>query len=315
VIEEFNRAQISINLTNYRVSPPHEVFDAICRLAGERGMRVTGSELVGLIPREAILAAGRHYLERQGKTSGVPEAQIVEAAVLSLGLNDVKEFVPEERIIEYSIAERPPLASLTVAGFADETSSDSPAPGGGSVAALCGALASALAAMVAALTHGKKGHEESREEMDRLAQDAQIHKDAFLAAIDDDTQAFNRVMDAMRLPKNTDENQAARAAAMEAANRVATEIPLGVLRRGVEILPLVRAAAERANPNSISDAGVAAAAARAAADGAYLNVRINLGGIEDATFKESTRKEADRLVAEARSETDAIRQHVEKHLE
>ena len=310
VIEEFERAQISINLTNYLVASPHAVFDAICTLAHERGLRVTGSELVGLIPREAILAAGRHYLTRQGSITGVPEARLVESAVQSLGLNDVKPFDPQERIIEYRVMRPGPLASLSIIGFADETSTDSPAPGGGSVAALCGSLAAALTSMVAALTHGKKGHEQDAEEMERIACSAQEHKDAFLRAIDEDTDAFNRVMDAMRLPRKTAEQKAQRRAALDEANRGAVAIPLQVLRRSLEVMPLVRATAERGNPSSLSDAGVAALAAGTAAEGAYLNVRINLPGIDDEAYRTSTLQEADRLLADVRGAVDGIRSHV-----
>jgi glutamate formiminotransferase/formiminotetrahydrofolate cyclodeaminase len=310
VIEEFGRAQISINLTNYKVSPPHEVFEAVRALARDRGLRVTGSELVGLIPREALLEAGRYYLAKQGRTAGIPEARIVEAAVQSLGLNDVKRFDPAERVIEYRVKRSGPLAALAVGAFADETSSDSPAPGGGSVAALCGALAAALASMVAALTHAREGMEERREEMDRVARAAQEHKDAFVRAIDEDAEAFRRVIEAARMPKKTAEQKEARAAARDEANQGAIAVPLGVLRRAAEVLPLIRAAAERGIPASLSDAGVAALAAGAAAEGAYLNVRINLPGIDDDAFLRQTRAEADRLVEAARAEADAIRRLV-----
>ncbi|MGD8375639.1 MAG: glutamate formimidoyltransferase [Acidobacteriota bacterium] len=309
-IEEFQRAQISINLTDYHVSPPHAVFDAVCRLAEDRGLRVTGSELVGLIPREAVLLAGRHYLERQGGTSGVPESRLVEAAILSLGLNDVKAFDPRERIIEYRVARQAPLASMSLLEFADETSCDSPAPGGGSVAALCGGLAAALTSMVAALTHAKKGMEERRETMNALAREAQEHKEAFLRAIDDDTQAFQAVIEAMRMPKRTEKETAARNRALEAANRGAIEIPLGVLRRAAAILPLIRTVAEQGNPASASDAGVAALCVVAAGDGAYMNVRINLPGIREEGYRSEVREAADRLVEEVRREGEGIRDGV-----
>ncbi len=311
-IEEYGRAQISMNLTNYKVTPVHAVFDEICVQAERRGLRVTGSEIVGLIPREALLQAGTHYLARQGRTCGVPEGRVVEAAVQSLGLEDLKPFDPAERVVEYRVARRSPLVGLSLREFADETSSDSPAPGGGSVAALLGSLSAALTAMVAALTHGKKGHEASREEMDQVAVAAQQHKDAFLRAIDEDTAAFNLVMDASRMPRKTDEQKQARAEALQRANRGAVEVPFQVLRRCTLALPLIDTVARRGNPNSLSDAGVAGLALAAAAEGAYLNVRINLPGLADGG---SVREEADRLVQEARDGGEAIHRYVLEHLE
>ncbi len=313
-IEEYGRAQISMNLTNYKVAPIHEVFDEICRQAEARGLRVTGSELVGLAPRQALLDAGRHYLERQGKTAGVPEARIIETAIQSLGLDDLKPFDPSQRVIEYQVGREEPLVSMTLREFADETSTDSPAPGGGSVAAIHGSLAAALAGMVAALTHGKKGHEADREEMDRIAREAQEHKDAFLKAIDEDTAAFNQLMDAGRLPKQTAEQKTARGVAMEAANRHATQVPLGVLRRCSSLLPLILAAGERGNPNSLSDAGVAGLSALAAAEGAYFNVRINLPGITEEPIRTEMREQADGLVEKVRSEAESIRRLVLERL-
>jgi glutamate formiminotransferase/formiminotetrahydrofolate cyclodeaminase len=271
---------------------------------------VTGSEIVGLVPRDAILAAGRHYLSRQGKTTGVPEERLVEIAVQSLGLHDVKPFEARERILEYRVGAQGRLASLSLRAFADETSTDSPAPGGGSVAALCGALAAALAAMVAALTHGRKGPETTRAQMEEIAVAAQRHKDAFLRAIDEDTDAFDHYLAATRLPKKTPAERKRREGAVECAAQGAANVPLGVLRRALEVLPLARAAATHGQPASISDAGVAAIAAAAAAEGAYLNVRINLPQIQDAAFRAATEAEADRLVAKARTEAEAIRRAV-----
>jgi glutamate formiminotransferase/formiminotetrahydrofolate cyclodeaminase len=234
----------------------------------------------------------------------------VEAAVQSLGLDDLKPFVAADRVIEYRGAKPGPLVSMTLREFADETSTESPAPGGGSVAALCGGLAASLTAMVAALTHAKKGMEDRRESMDRTARAAQEHKDAFLQAIDDDTAAFNRVMDAIRLPRKTEEQKAARQQAMEEANKGATAIPLQVLGRCVEILPLIAEAASRGNPASLSDAGVAAVTASAAAEGAYMNVRINLSGIDDVACRDESHSEADRLLAEVRAAVAEIREQV-----
>ena len=210
-VDTYSRAQISINFTNYKVSSIHEVYDAACRLAEERGLRVTGSELVGLIPLEALLMAGRHYLQKQGRTSGVPVSELVEIAVQSLGLNDVAPFVAQEKIIEYAVRnDKGGLISMTVKDFVEELSTDSPAPGGGSVSALLGSLAAALASMVAALTHGKKGMEEKKSQMENVGIKAQELKDRLSTLVDADTEAFNELMAAMRLPKKTDEQKTAR---------------------------------------------------------------------------------------------------------
>jgi glutamate formiminotransferase/formiminotetrahydrofolate cyclodeaminase len=307
-MEDFGRAQISINLVNYKITPPHAVFDEACRIATELGARVTGSELVGLIPLEATLQAGRHYLKKLGATTGVPESELIHAAVLSLGLDDLYPFEPDKKIIEYQFRTDPILTGMTVNGFSDVLSTDAPAPGGGSVAALCGALSGALSSMVAALTHGKKGYEETFEEMERVGIRGQRLKEEFLADVDRDTEAFNNVMDAMRLPKKTDEDKAARAAAIEAATKEATLVPLGVLKRTREAAELARVVAESGNTNSVSDAGVAAINARGAAEGAYLNVKINLPGIDDEDFKINT-------LAEAVAVRDEVVGHVTKTLE
>jgi glutamate formiminotransferase/formiminotetrahydrofolate cyclodeaminase len=297
-MEDFGRAQISINLVNYKVTPPHAVFDESCRIAAELGARVTGSELVGLIPLEAMLQAGRYYLNKLGATTGVPESELIHTAVLSLGLDDLYPFEPDKKIIEYQFRAEPELTGMKVNEFADVLSTDAPAPGGGSVSALCGALSGALSSMVAALTHGKAGYEETFAEMERIGVRGQCLKEEFLADVDRDTEAFNRVMDAMRLPKKTDEDKAARTAAIEAATKEATLVPLGVLNRTREAAELARAVAESGNRNSVSDAGVAALNARAAAVGAYLNVKINLPGIEDEEFSKKTIAEAEKVRTE-----------------
>ena len=300
-IPEYRRAQISINLTNHRVTPIHLAFDTCVQEAERIGVRVTGSELVGLVPLEAMLAAGRHYLRRQGESTGIPEDRIIEIAVQSLGLNEVAPFDPSKKIIEHRIRDAGNrLVDMTIRGFVDELSTDSPAPGGGSVAALCGALGAALAAMVANLTIGKKGFEKAREEMDRIAAEGQRIKDAFLADIDRDTDAFNAVMAAARLPQKSEEEKAARARAMEEANRGAIEVPLGVLERCDAVLDLAEAVAERGNPNSASDAAVAALCAGACAEGAYDNVLINLPGVADRSWTGETAARANRLVEAAR---------------
>ncbi len=314
-MEDFGRAQISINLVNYKVTPPHLVFDECCRLANELGARVTGSELVGLIPLDAMLQAGRYYLEKQGKTKGVPEAELIHVADLSLGLSDLYPFEADKKIIEYQFDKGNVLTSMKIDEFTDLLSTDSPAPGGGSVAALCGALSGALSSMVGALTHGKKGYEDAFTEMEEIGLLAQEMKAAFLADVDRDTEAFNRVMAAMRLSKKTDEDKAQRAAAIEEATKQATLVPLGVLERALEAAKLARRVVERGNVNSISDAGVAALAARTAAEGAYLNVRINLPGIEDESFKKEILAKAQELRDEVIKHTDETVKLAEKSMD
>jgi len=315
-IEDYGIAQISINFTNYKVSPVHLVFDDVIRQAERFGLRVTGSELVGLIPKEAMLAAGRFYLEKQGKSPGVPEDVLIRTAVVSLGLNDVVKFEAGKKIIEYQVDEPPrPLAGLSLSRFADELSMDSPTPGGGSTAALSGALSGALTAMVANLTVGKKGYENAFEELTQTAIRAQELKDECLRLVDLDTAAFNKVMDAMRLPKAADEQKAEREAAVEAATKEATLVPLQLLGLSVELLKLAKVVARKGNRNSLSDAGVAALTARAAADGAYYNVRINLPGIRDVAFREETRKNAIALKSGARRLSSEIGRYIEKEFD
>jgi glutamate formiminotransferase/formiminotetrahydrofolate cyclodeaminase len=311
-MEDFGRAQISINLVNYKITPPHAVFDESCRIATELGARVTGSELVGLIPLEAMLRAGRHYLKKIGATTGVPESELIHTAVLSLGLDDLYPFEPDKKIIEFQFRREPELTGMKVNAFADVLSTDAPAPGGGSVSALCGALSGALSSMVAALTHGKKGYEETFDEMERVGIEGQRFKDEFLADVDRDTDAFNRVMEAMRLPKKTDEDKAARDAAIEEATKEATLVPLGVLRRTRDAAGLARVVAESGNKNSASDAGVAALNARAAAEGAYLNIKINLPGIADEAFKRETLGEAESIREEVVAHADETVRIVER---
>jgi glutamate formiminotransferase/formiminotetrahydrofolate cyclodeaminase len=293
-IDEYQRAQVSINLTDFDVTPPHAAFEEVARQAAMRGLRATGSELVGLIPLEAMRRAGRFYLEKQGASIGVPETMLVETAIQSLGLRELGGFDPMQKIIEYRVAADAPLASSSLREFVDVTSTDAPVPGGGSVAALCGSLAAALTAMVANLTFNKKGHEAVSPEMSTLAGEAQGLKDEFLRAVDDDARAFDAVMTANRLPKNTHDEQARRDEAIQTATKRAIEVPFGVMRLCERALPLVERVAEKGNPNSISDAGVAALLLGTAAGGAWLNVLINLPGLTD-------RDEADRLLKDGRA--------------
>ncbi|MBK5259164.1 MAG: glutamate formimidoyltransferase [Thermoanaerobaculia bacterium] len=297
VIPEFDRAQISINLTDLDVTPLHFAFDACDERARERGLRVTGSEIVGLVPLAVLLAAGRHYLARMGRPAGVAESELVRAAIRTLGLSEVKPFDPRERIIEYRLAAPARLASMTLRDFADELSSNSPAPGGGSVAALAGALGAGLAAMVAVLSHEKKGFESKQPDLDRIATRAQELKDKLLAAVDADTAAFDRLLDAMRMSKATPEESSARDAALAEATIGATEVPLGVLETCPEVIELCREIGRIGLQASLSDAGVGAQVARASAAGAYQNVCINLGGLTDGARKKALLERADRAWA------------------
>jgi len=313
-MEDFGRAQVSINLVNYKITPPHIVFDECSKLAEKFGVRVTGSELVGLIPLEALLQAGRYYLKKQGKTTGVPQSELIHIAVLSLGLSDLYPFEPEKKIIEYQVERSSSLVEMKINEFTDFLSTDSPAPGGGSIAALCGGLSSALSSMVAALTHGKKGYEEVFNEMEEVGIEAQKLKDEFLGDVDRDTEAFNRLMDAIRLPKKSEDEKRVRAEAIEEATKEATLVPFNVLKKTLKAAELARRVAEKGNKNSISDGGVAALAARTAAEGAYLNICINLPGIEDKKFKEETLKEAERIRKEVIRHTDETVRLVEQAL-
>jgi len=314
-IEDYGRAQISVNFTNYKITPVHVVFDEAARLADKLGLRVTGSELVGLIPKEALLMAGRHYLEKQGKSPGAPEEELVRTAVISLGLSDVAAFDPRKKVIEAQFEEPGrALVGLSVRAFADEVSMDSPAPGGGSVAALCGALGAGLSAMVANLTVGKKGYEKVFGDLKRAAVAAQVLKDDFLRFVDEDTAAFNRVMDAFRMPKATGEQIRERDAVVEEASKGATLVPLEVLKRSVNLLRLAKEVAKKGNKNSVSDAGVAGLAAQAAADGAFYNIRINLAGLKDAAFKKATAREADELRKKAEQLGGELRRLMRREL-
>jgi len=314
-IEDYGCAQISINLTNYKVSPPHLVFEEAIKEAEKLGLRVTGSEVVGLIPKEAMLMAGRFYLEKQGKSPGVPEEELIQTAIRSLGLNDVAPFDPKKKIIEYRVEETgPALFNLSLRQFANEVSMESPTPGGGSVAALCGALSSSLSSMVANLTFGKKSYESSWEEMKQVAVKAQSYKDRFLHLVAEDTKAFNRVIEALRLPRGTEKEQQEREAAIEAANQGATLVPLEVLQLSQGLLDLAEIVLFRGNKNSLSDAGVAVATALAAAQGAYYNILINLPNVREETFKAKIKAEAEQLYHRVEERANNLRLALLKEL-
>jgi glutamate formiminotransferase/formiminotetrahydrofolate cyclodeaminase len=314
-IEDYGRAQISVNFTNYKISPPHLVFDEASKLAGKLGLRVTGSELVGLIPKEALLMAGRHYLEKQGKSPGVPEEELIRTAIISLGLSDVAPFDPDKKIIENQFKEAGrTLGSMSLREFVNELSMDSPTPGGGSVAALCGALSAALSSMVSNLTVGKKGYEDAETELKSVALKAQAVKDDLLGAVDRDTRAFNKVMEALRLPKATPEQALEKEAALEEATKEATLVPLEVLEKSVEAVRLAGVAAAKGFRSSLSDAGVGGLTGAAAGEGAYYNILINLPAIRDEKFKARVRGQADRLKAEIDRAGDAIRKIIGREL-
>ncbi len=306
-IDEYKQAQITMNLTNYKISPVHQVFDACCNLAHEMGLRVTGSELVGLIPRDALLAAGRHYLEKQGKCRGVSDGDLIRTAIQSLGLEDISPFDPDKKIIE-SFVENDPgaLVNMTLRDFCDELSSDSPAPGGGSVAALCGALSASLSAMVANLTYDKKGYREYNQEMEEIAMKGQDLKKRFNEAIDRDTQAFNQLMAAMKSSAKTDQEKARKEQIILEASREATLVPLSVLEMIPQALEIAHASALRGNRNSISDAGVASLTAWAAARGAWYNVMINLQGINHRDFCREISQRADEVLNICREASDSV---------
>jgi len=314
-IPEFGRAQVSINLLDFSVTPPHVAFDVVREEARARGLRVTGSELVGLIPLDALLAAGRHFLAAQGKSPAVPEPDLVRAARTSLGLDDVKPFDPANAVIEYRLAPRERgLRGLTLVGFADELSRSTPAPGGGSVSALAGALAGGLAAMVAALTHGAAGAAR-RAELESLGSEAQALKDRLLLAIDDDSAAFDAIVAARRLPKATPEQQTARENAILAATRRAIEVPLSVVEAAAALGALAERAAAIGMAAALSDVGVAAWCARTAAEGAALNVRINLPGLPDEPERGAWLARLHAALAAARTRSDAALAQVERGLE
>jgi len=285
-IEEYGIAQISINLTNLAITPIHIAFDEVCKKADARGIRVTGSELVGLVPLKALLDAGKYFLVKQQRSTGVSEKELIKIAVKSLGLDELGPFKPEERIIEYMLRNEADskLVSMTLTDFADETASESPAPGGGSIAAYIGSLGAALATMVANLSSHKKGWDDRWKEFSDWADKGEAAKNELLRLVDADTHAFNRIMQAFGLPKGTEEETAIRTQAIQEATKYAIEIPFRVMEAAYGSMEVIRAMAETGNPNSVSDAGVGALCARSAVLGAFMNVRINAAGYDDKTF-------------------------------
>ncbi len=287
-IEEYGVAQISMNLTNINITPLHVAFDEVCKKADARGIRVTGSELVGLVPLKSLTDAGRYFLRKQKRSTGVSEKELIKIAVKSMGLDELGPFKPEERIIEYMlrIPADSKLVNMNLSAFADETASESPAPGGGSISAYVGALGVSLATMVANLSSHKKGWDERWEEFSDWAEKGEALKNELVKLVDADTKAFNRIMEAFGLPKSTDEEKAIRSKAIQDATRYAIDIPFQVMQASFNSMEVIRAMAETGNPNSVSDAGVGALCARAAVMGAFMNVRINAAGYDDKCFVE-----------------------------
>lgn len=308
-IDEYGIAQVSMNITDINTTPLHVAFDEVCRAANARGIRVTGTEIVGLVPKRTLIDAGRYFLHKQQRSTGLPEKDIIRMAVKSMGLDELSEFKPEEKVIEYMIADRKSqhlLRDMTCSDFADETASESPAPGGGSIAAYMGALGAALGTMVANLSAHKAGWDDRWEEFSNYADGGRLLIDRLMALVDEDTEAFNRIMAAFQMPKSTPEEQEARKAAIEAATLNATQVPLRTMRAAMDAFPLLEAMAADGNPASVSDAGVGALAARAAVLGAALNVRINARELADKATAAKLIGEADEMVAKACEEEKAI---------
>ena len=306
-IDEYGIAQVSMNITDINATPLHKAFDEVCRAAQARGLRVSGTEIIGLLPKRSLIEAGKYFLEKQQRSTGIPEAEIMKIAIKSMGLEDLRPFDVREKVIEFLIedeeekARKERLVRMSCKAFAEETSSESPAPGGGSISAYMGALGAALACMVANLSAGKRGWESRWKEFSDWAEEAQQLMKELLALVDEDTAAFNRLMGAMRMPKSSPEQIEERDAAIEAATLYAGEVPLRTMKTAVKAFPLLRRMAEEGNPNSVSDAGVGALAARSAVLGAQLNVKINASSLKN-------RDDASRLLAEAEAvAADAIK--------
>ena len=301
-IKEYGIAQVSMNMTNLSVTPLHEAFDEVCRAAEARGVRVTGAEIVGLVPKRALVDAGRHFLRKQHRSTGLPERELVRIAIESMGLSNLKEFKPEEKVVEYILeaeerkgVER--LVDMTCEGFAEETASESPAPGGGSISAYMGALGAALGAMVANLSSHKAGWDDRWEYFSDWAERGMEIMNELLYLVDEDTNAFNKIMAVFAMPKGTAEEKAARAEAMQEATLYATQVPLRTMKAAYRVFEVVRAMAESGNPNSVSDAGVGALAARSAVMGACLNVKINAAGLKNREVAEALVREAEEIQA------------------
>jgi len=315
-IDEYGIAQVSMNITNISITPLHVAFDEVDEKARKRGGRVTGTEIVGLVPLKAIIEAGKHYLKKQQRSVGVSEAELIKIAIKSMGLDDLYPFKPEEKIIEYVIADKSKkkLIDMNLTAFAHETASESPAPGGGSISAYAGALGAALATMVANLSSHKRGWDDRWEEFSDWAEKGHRFVDELIELVDEDTNAFNKVMDAFQLPKTTDEERQIRTQAIQDATKYAMLVPYRVMEKSLASMEVIRAMAQYGNPNSASDAGVGALCALTAVKGAFLNVRINSAGLKDKTFVEEMLAKGKSMVEAAESLQNEILQLVETHL-
>lgn len=315
-IKEYGIAQVSMNITDINATPLHAAFDEVCRCAEARGVRVTGTEIVGLVPERALIDAGKHFLRKQHRSTGIPKEDILDIAIKSMGLSDLRPFEPKEKVIEYLLdagkdgADK--LTALTVKGFADETLRESPAPGGGSVAAYMGALGAALGTMVANLSAHKPGWDDRWEEFSRWADKGVELEAELLHLVDEDTEAFNRIMAAFGMPKNTDKDKRLRSEAIQKATLFAAQVPLETMKASFKAFEICKAMAETGNPNSVSDAGVGALAARAAVLGAGLNVKINASSLKDKAQAEALINEANNLMAEADKAEREVMEIVEK---
>ena len=302
-IKEYGIAQVSMNITDINATPLYVAFDEVCRAAQARGLRVTGTEIVGLVPERAVIDAGKYFLRKQHRSTGIPAEDILNIAIKSMGLDDLRPFVPKEKVIEYMLdadkGTADKLTALTVKGFADETLRESPAPGGGSVAAYMGALGAALGTMVANLSAHKPGWDDRWEEFSRWADKGVELEEELLHLVDEDTEAFNRIMAAFGMPKNTEEDKRLRSEAIQSATLFAAQVPLETMKASFKAFEICKAMAETGNPNSVSDAGVGALAARAAVLGAGLNVKINASSLKDKAQAEALVNEANSLMAEA----------------
>ena len=315
-IEEYGFAQISMNLTNIKVTTLHEAFEACRESANNRGLRVTGSELVGLVPLEVMLDAGRYFLKQQRRSTGVSEAELIRIAVASMGLDELSKFDPDQKIIEYRMkaAGTAPLLNLSLSAFANETASESPAPGGGSISAYVGALGASLATMVANLSSHKRDWDDRWEEFSEWAAKGQAYKDELLRLVDADTAAFNAIMNAFRLPKSNEEEKKARSVAIQAATKLAIEIPFKVMETTLGSFEVIKAMAEFGNPNSVTDAGVGALCARAAIRGAFYNVKINAGGLKDKDWINNIIAKGEKIIHQAAEQEKIVLQFVEDNI-
>lgn len=309
-IEEYGIAQVSMNITDINVTPLHVAFEEVCRCAQNRGIRVTGTEIVGLTPKRTLIEAGKYFLEKQHRSVGIPEEDIINIAVKSLGLDDLKPFKPEEKVIEFMLdgnsGSKKRLIDLTVKGFADETARESPAPGGGSVSAYMGALGASLGTMVANLSSHKPGWDDRWDEFSEWAERGIQIESELLHLVDEDTEAFNRIMSAFGMPKGTDEEKRLRSEAIQQATLFAARVPLETMKASLKVFELCREMVEKGNPNSVSDAGVGALAARSAVIGAGMNVKINASSLKDKEMAQSLIAEADAIIAKAVAEEKEI---------